>query len=261
LAGCNVAGLLDKQLKFLTVTSIDKGLHLALHQEHLIKRLRRYSPYRLYREGIMTKKQLITYYGRNWIHHGTFNIEYSRVLTSEGNGVIHILLRGINFFPQDLLRGIWSDLHGGSYEVRIKDVPIGRKSVTGMSSYLACQYFAKQAKINQDTGEQEELYVRFSKSKNWIFNGSVKQWKNCLNMTKDVNRNILIPGLKGKTYNPVDLRLAIRLFDNKVRKAYNMEYFPILTKQDSLPVIDNEYCEKMLYFIKEQKRNLNNFGG
>jgi len=92
-------------------------------------------------------------------------LEYCKINTSEGNGVIHALFVGA-FIPQEWISKAWSEIHGGSMVVDIREVRLRKKSdVKSMGRYLVSQYLARQS------------YERMSNSWGWVFRGFVGVWR------------------------------------------------------------------------------------
>ena len=87
--------------------------------------------------------------------------QYWRMITDEGNGVIHLLYTG-NYIPKSWIKSNWYSIHK-SYIVDISEVRSNKK----MANYLVGHYLA-----NHNCS-----YTRMSMSKNWIFQGAVSKWK------------------------------------------------------------------------------------
>jgi hypothetical protein len=173
----------------------------------LRKRIIRYSPYRLYREGYISHKKMISKYGRdNLFKKLTF--DYFKVETSEGNGVLHILYRG-DYLPYNFLVDNWSDIHN-SFDIHIMNVDLS--DCQSASCYVVGQYVSSQG----------SAYVRSSQSWNWVFRGFRSCWRDLLNNVK--SRCFYNPiadkyYLNRKEVNPV--KLAIPLWENLLRlRAY-----------------------------------------
>lgn len=108
-------------------------------------------------------------------HEFGFSMEYVKVDTGEGNGVIHCVyfpvgLDGssvgfrVGFIPQSWLSGAWSDITGGSSVVWIRDLH-ARKGVNRLANYLVAQYFSGQSALE-----------RVSYSWGWVFRGFRRLW-------------------------------------------------------------------------------------
>jgi len=95
--------------------------------------------------------------------------EYVRVETNEGNGVVHILYTD-HYIPQRWLSYNWNDIHS-SPNVDIRS----SRQQDKLASYLASQYLSKQ----------KCTFTRLSTTKNWIFSGACKVWKNLIDNEKN----------------------------------------------------------------------------
>jgi hypothetical protein len=129
----------------------------------LRKRICRYSPYRLYKEGYITHRNMIKKYGRNDLTK-TFNFEYFKVNTAEGNGVLHITYRG-SYLPYNFIVDNWQDIHL-SFDINIQKVNLN--DTKQASCYIVSQY----------VGGQGSSYVRSSQSWNWVYRGFKTKWYN-----------------------------------------------------------------------------------
>lgn len=95
--------------------------------------------------------------------------EYFKIRTSEGNGVLHVLVVS-PYIPQTWLSYNWLDIHDSPI-VDIRSVENREKQV---ARYIASQHLAGQ-----------DLYVRSSWSWGWVFKGFVKKWKEILDLYYD----------------------------------------------------------------------------
>lgn len=109
-------------------------------------------------------------------HEFDFSMNYSKVNTAEGNGVIHCVyfpvgLDGssvgwnVGFIPQGWLSDVWCDITGGSSIVWITELHT-RKGVKRLVNYLVSQYFSGQSALE-----------RVSYSHNWVFVGFRMLWR------------------------------------------------------------------------------------
>jgi hypothetical protein len=109
-------------------------------------------------------------------HEFHFSMEYVKVNTGEGNGVIHCVyfpvgLDGssvgfnVGFLPQRWLSEAWADITGGSSVVWISDLH-ARSGAGRLVSYLVSQYFSGQSALE-----------RVSYSNNWVFHGFRRLWR------------------------------------------------------------------------------------
>lgn len=96
---------------------------------------------------------------------GFDGVENFIVETSEGNGVLHMILAWRDtttlikprkfFIPKQWLSDEWRKLHDGSYIVYVKEFEIGETSRRRVSRYIVSQYLA---------GKQGSALVRYSYS-------------------------------------------------------------------------------------------------
>lgn len=109
-------------------------------------------------------------------HEFDFSMEYVKVNTGEGNGVIHCVyfpvgLDGssvgfnVGFIPQRWLSETWANITGGSSVVWISDLHF-RKGANRLVSYLVSQYFSGQSALE-----------RVSYSHGWVFRGFRTLWR------------------------------------------------------------------------------------
>jgi hypothetical protein len=169
LSGLKFAKFSNKPIRFLTLTtselcsnSLDyDNRSLNNDFQKLRKRILRYSPYRLYKDGYISKSNMTSKYGRNHLLKKFF-FEYFKVITNEGNGVIHILYRG-SYLPHSFIVDNWTDIHN-SWSCNIKHIDL--KNLKSASSYVVSQYVSGQG----------SSYVRSSMSHNWVFYGFKSKW-------------------------------------------------------------------------------------
>ncbi len=169
LSGLKYAKYGNKRIRFLTLTSSELWLNSiesgngVLNEDFktLKKRIERYTPYKLFKDGYMTKNNIIKKYGREQLNK-KLNFEYFKVETSEGNGVLHILYRG-QYLPYNFIVDNWQDIHN-SWDIHIMEVDLNRAKDT--SAYIVSQYI----------GNQQSAYVRSSQSWNWVFRGYKQLW-------------------------------------------------------------------------------------
>lgn len=105
----------------------------------------------LARRWQVLRKRIQKRYGR---------LEYFRLRTSEGNGVLHIVYRG-PFIPHAFLKRNWYEVHGAQI-VFIQALYGKSKRIAG---YLASHYLAGH-----------RSFMRQSWSWGWCFRGFVKVW-------------------------------------------------------------------------------------
>ena len=159
----------NRPVRFLTLTtssvmaqSVDfvPGV-LNSHFQVLRKRILRYSPYRLFVEGYITKDEMSRFYGHSNLFK-KFSFDYFKVETNEGNGVLHILYRG-SYLPYSWLSSVWSEIHNSPI-VNIKLLNLHDSIKT--SCYIVSQYVSFQY----------SSYVRSSQSWDWVFHGFKTLW-------------------------------------------------------------------------------------
>jgi hypothetical protein len=170
LSGLKFARFGGKQVRFLTLTTsvlqanvcdYDITQDLTKNFQVMYKRIKRYSPWRLYKEGYISDNKMKSKY-RNAGITKKFDFEYFKVQTNEGNGVLHILYRG-EWLPYNFLVDNWQDIHI-SWDINIKYVNMD--DIKEASSYVVSQYMSSQ----------ESSYVRSSQSWKWIFRGFKSKW-------------------------------------------------------------------------------------
>jgi hypothetical protein len=139
LSGLKRQRALRRRIRFLTLTS-----PLESSMEELGRRWQ-------------TLRKRIT---RKW----GIKLEYWRLKTNEGNGVLHILYAG-PYIPQSWLSRNWEEING-AWNVDIRALR-GEKRLT---RYLIGQYLSNQE-------EDYMIYTRQSWSWGWCFRGFVGIWK------------------------------------------------------------------------------------
>jgi hypothetical protein len=122
-------------------------------------------------------------------------LQYAKVHTSEGHGVLHILYREKQYLPQRWLSDQWLDIHKSSY-VWIKQPP------PNVARYIVTQYLAGQG----------TSFQRCSYSLGWVCRGFVKAWKFLLSNTKDVKH--ATRNFNGDWNYPIDFKRALSLWDD-----------------------------------------------
>lgn len=196
-----------EDLKFVTLTTSDicvlqrhYGRHsLSRDAVRLRQRIERLTPWKLYKYGYLTRKQLPHFYGRESYNKMFGKIDYLQVFTNEGNGVIHILGR-FPYLPYNYLSSEWFDIHL-SYNVNITKIKLDFEA-KNTASYIVSQYIA-----NQGTS-----YVRSSMSKYWIFPGHNRIWKECLHRSKDFTRQYKTEW--GFFTAPIQIDIAIKVWNS-----------------------------------------------
>jgi hypothetical protein len=88
-------------------------------------------------------------------------LEYWKINTNEGNGVMHIVFKGL-FIPQAWLSDAWRSIHGA----KIVDIrALKNSSSKKLANYLVGNYLCKQS------------FERMSWSWNWVYRGFCSTWK------------------------------------------------------------------------------------
>jgi len=118
-------------------------------------------------------------------------LEYFRLRTSEGNGVLHIVYKGC-FIPQTWLKKAWNEIWGSPI-VFIQALR-GEKR---LARYIVSHYMAGH--------DARGVFVRQSWSWGWVFYGFVRFWKRVLRNSVDMQSairawNILLRQRNPKSY-------------------------------------------------------------
>lgn len=169
LSGLKFSRYGKKPVRFLTLTTsllcsesigFENG---SMNKDFKIlqKRICRYSPFRLWREGYITKSKMTRKYGHDNLGK-RFSFEYFKVETNEGNGVLHVLYRG-EYLPYNFLVDNWQDIHL-SWDLNIRLVDLAKPVDSAL--YVVSQY----------VGGQGSSYVRSSQSWKWLFRGFKTAW-------------------------------------------------------------------------------------
>lgn len=145
LSGCKSAVVNGLVLRFMTLTSkfpiLCKSDELQLNKDFQVLR-----------------KRILKMFGSH--------IQYCKVRTNEGNGVLHIVYSGC-FIPYRWLNVNWEEIHG-AWNV---DIQLVSGNPEGISRYFVNQYIAGQSS-----------FVRMSRSKHWLPVGAVCVWNNIKNI-------------------------------------------------------------------------------
>jgi len=149
-----------ERLRFLTLTSStdEDVLPLGKAWQRLKDRITRLTPAKLLKGGYIHANDIRKYYGGQLLK--PLSINYLKVETREGNGVLHVLYYG-DYIPQQWLSNHWQDLRG-AYQVDIRSSSPSRAGGSrGLASYILRQYVADQ-----------DALVRYSCGMRWVFRGS-----------------------------------------------------------------------------------------
>lgn len=179
LSGLKFSKYGNKPVRFLTLTTsdlqynkedYDPKVDLEKDMKIFIKRIKRYSPIRLYKEGYISENKMRSKYRSDGIYK-KFIFEYFRVETSEGNGVMHITYRG-SYLPYNFLVDNWQEIHN-SWDLNIKMIDLSDPK--DASGYIVSQYMSSQ----------RSSYIRSSQSWNWVFRGFKDLWYRMVHWYKD----------------------------------------------------------------------------
>lgn len=179
LSGLKFSRYGGKTIRFLTLTTsalaydtknYDGFKTLNADFDIFKKRVKRTSPYKLYKSGYITKNKLTSKYREQGLFKN-FSFEYFKVETNEGHGVLHILYRG-SYLPYNYLSDNWNDIHN-SWDVNI--CIINTSDDKKASGYVVTQYMSNQ----------KSSYIRSSHSWNWVFRGFKTLWRTMSYWYKD----------------------------------------------------------------------------
>lgn len=114
------------------------------------------------------------------------HLEYFRLRTNEGNGVLHIVYRG-TYIPHSFIKRNWSEIHGAQI-VFIQALYGRSKRIAG---YLASHYLAGHRR-----------FMRQSWSWGWVFRGFVKVWYRVRARSSDLYSAVVQWNILLRTRNP-----------------------------------------------------------
>lgn len=134
----------------------DDDVGINDHFRTLKGRIQRSTPYKLYKSGYLSSSELSYYYHHKDIFKPLI-MQYFKVQTNEGNGVLHILYRG-SYLPYNYLADNWMDIHN-SWDINIMKVDLS--DTNKVSSYV----------VNQYVSHQDATFVRSSQSWDWVHRG------------------------------------------------------------------------------------------
>jgi hypothetical protein len=172
--GFKIANKQNEPVRFLTLSTSniqfenieydDKKLNDNVRK--LKQRIKRLTIATLVKDGYI-KTKTIHYYYPGVPLTKNFRFEYFRIITSEGNGVVHILYKG-EYIPYTWLVDNWQDLHN-SWNI---DIRLINKDFKRHSRYIVSQYLSNQ----------QTAYIRSSQSWNWIIRAYRKEWLHYLDL-------------------------------------------------------------------------------
>jgi len=180
LGGLYKATLTGEQVKFVTYTTSDECKNqssfnsntLSLDYRLLNRQIKRLKPQDLIDNGYITNRQSGQYYGAGSEELKVFeNLQYFKVHTSEGNGVIHSVMRS-PYIPFEYISDVWMDLHL-TWNINIQNIQLDKYSPERTASYIVAQYCSSK---------QGSDYLYSSQSKNWVYTGANKEWKDLVKM-------------------------------------------------------------------------------
>lgn len=187
--GQKIARLHKRRIRFMTLTTSDeaKSLDISRDWDVLLKRIRRKDS----------------------------SFQYCKVLTNEGNGVIHILYTG-KYLSQKWISYNWNKIHA-SYVVDIRECSNDRS----IASYV----------VNQYLSNQKCTYTRMSYSKRWMFPKAVFLWKNLVRCVKSRYH-----------YNPIQEKY----YKNKIEVPFSEILFRILSLWEDI-IYNNIFIQQTFF--------------
>lgn len=122
------------------------------------------------------RKRICRYFG--------VSLDYFRLRTSEGNGVLHIVYKGC-FIPQTWLKNAWNEI----WESPIVFIQAlhGEKR---LAKYLISHYMARHDDRDEPGSPRGTLFVRQSWSWGWVCRGFVHLWRRVLKSSVDMQTAI-----------------------------------------------------------------------
>lgn len=164
-----------QRVRFLTFTTSDLQFNaenynpkmLNDHFRRIKQIIKKTTILHLIRDGYVEPSQIRGYYGNKPLNE-KFGFEYFKVITNEGNGVVHCVYSGERL-PYNYLVDVLWDVHL-SWHLNIQEIKTDKKNIEQSSGYIVSQYISNQG----------SSYQRSSQSWNWIFRGYRKAWKGFL---------------------------------------------------------------------------------
>lgn len=174
--GLKIADKMGIRVRFLTLTTSDVQFNNCAYSEKLLndsfrklkQRIQRVTVAKLIIQGYIKSSDVRRYYGNKPLNE-PFKLDYFKVVTNEGNGVIHSVYKG-EYLPYNYLVDNWQDIHN-SWDINIKLIRNKNKDYKKSAHYIVSQYISGQG----------SSYQRSSQSWNWIFRGYRKGWLDFLN--------------------------------------------------------------------------------
>lgn len=195
---------LTTSLECLQKPNYDKQSGLTRDAVRLRQRMARMTPYKFYKLGYLSKRQLPHFYDRDSYFKPFGKMEYQQVYTDEGNGVIHIL-GDFPFIPQAYISDVWSDVHSSEIvDLRSVSFKDGSKKA---ARYIVAQY----------TAGQDTSYIRSSLSRGWVYEGWRRDWKDCWDSSRDWQRQYV--NQYGIWVAPPDYKLFWENWKTKLKES------------------------------------------
>jgi hypothetical protein len=113
-------------------------------------------------------------------------VDYFRLRTNEGNGVLHIIYRG-PYIPQPWLKRAWKEIHGAS----IVFIQALRGKSQRIANYLVSNYVSGH-----------HSFMRQSWSWGWVYRGFVSSWVRLRNRAPDLSTAIVLWNLTLRVEKP-----------------------------------------------------------
>jgi hypothetical protein len=169
-AGIRKHQLQGHKLKFITLTSSNESAQSNINDDFQI-----------------LKKRILRKYFQDENEQWHSDLQYAKIYTSEGNGVIHAVVVMEDYLPHQWLRKQWRDIHKGSWNIHVSDVHDA--------------YDTKQYLLNHYLGSQKCSEVRYSSTINWITPGYSMVYNH---LKRRFRRNDVTVTANGYTYHPID---------------------------------------------------------
>jgi len=130
------------------------------------------------------KKRII----RKYLKDDPTSLQYCKVHTNEGNGVLHIVMKFKPYLPHQWLRSQWYYIHKGTDQINIQEV----RDAYRTSRYIVSHYL----------GSQKCSYSRYSSTDNWITSGYSAVYSYLQKRLRDEKQLQTTP--YGTSYHPVE---------------------------------------------------------
>jgi len=169
--GLKIANKMDERVRFLTLTTSELQRSNIDYDEKslnddfrkLKQRIKRMTVAKLIQQGYLKTSDVRRFYPNVSLLQ-SFPFEYFKVVTNEGNGVVHCLYKG-EYLPYNYLVDNWQDIHN-SWDINIKLIRNKQRDYKKSACYVVSQYVSNQ----------ESTFQRSSQSWSWIFRGYRKSW-------------------------------------------------------------------------------------